>query len=81
MHERNGFKCSPSQLHVQCHTCAKLMANRDDPSLHQYCVLCTTNFCNLYFPPCARSGVKLDLIKNKRSAVKIDAELLRGNKF
>jgi len=49
------------------------MANRDDPDLHQYCVICTTNFCNLYFPPCSRSGVKLELLKNKKSGVKIDA--------
>lgn len=58
---------------MACHTCGKLMANRDDPDLHQYCVICTTNFCNLYFPPCSKTGVKLDLLKNKRGAVKIDA--------
>ena len=32
-------------------------------------------------PPCARSGAKLELLSKKRAGVKIDAELLRGNKF
>jgi hypothetical protein len=59
LHERDGFKCKADQIHIACHTCGKLMANRDDVSFHQYCVLCTTNYCNLYYPPCSRSGVKL----------------------
>lgn len=57
------------------------MANRDDPALHQSCVICTSNFCNLYYPPCAKTGVKLEVLKNRRANVKIDAELLRGNKY
>lgn len=48
------------------------MANRDDLSFNQSCAICTTNFCNFYLPPCSKTGVKLDFIKNKREGVKID---------
>lgn len=36
-------------------------------------------FCNLYYPPCSSSGVKLAIVKDKRSIVKIDKEILRSN--
>jgi|JI7StandDraft_1071085.scaffolds.fasta_scaffold213430_1 hypothetical protein len=72
MTARNGFQCATGQKHINCFTCAKLMADRGDRKLHQYCVLCTQNFCNLYFPPCARSGVKLQLLESRRGESKID---------
>ncbi len=81
MTARNGFQCDAHQKHFSCFTCGKLMANRDDRSLHQNCILCTQNFCNLYFPPCSRSGVKLQLLETRKGESKIDAELLRANKF
>lgn len=81
MTARNGFQCSSSQRHITCFTCGKLMADRADRAQHQYCVLCTQNFCNLYFPPCARSGIKLQLLESRKGESKIDAELLRANKF
>lgn len=77
---RNGFRCSSKQIHIRCHTCGKLLPQRDDSSLNQHCALCSTTFCNLYYPPCIQSGAKLTLLKNRRNSVKIDAELLRGNK-
>lgn len=77
---RNGFRCSERQVHVGCHTCGKLIAQRDDPPLQQCCSLCTTYYCNLYFPPC-KLGAKLTKLKECREKCKIDAELLRGNKF
>ena len=57
------------------------MAQRDDPDLHQSCALCTTYYCNLYFPPCKPGGTKLHLISDKRGASKIDAQVMRGNIF
>lgn len=81
MTERNGFRCGARQNHVACITCAKLIAQRDDPSLHQNCLLCTSYFCNLYYPPCAKSGIKLKLLNNRRGDCKIDADLLRANQF
>jgi hypothetical protein len=62
MTARNGFQCAAGQKHIACFTCGKLMADRSDRKLHQSCILCTQNFCNLYFPPCSRSGIKLQLI-------------------
>ena len=55
---RNGFRCSATQVHVGCHTCGKLIPQRDDPSLNQCCAICTTYYCNLYYPPC-KVGIKL----------------------
>lgn len=40
MVQRNGFKCSATQTHVSCSNCKKLLAARDDDSLHQNCVIC-----------------------------------------
>ena len=77
---RNGFRCGDGQAHVGCHTCGKLIAQRDDPDLHQCCAICTTYYCNLYFPPC-KPGTKLHLLADKRAACKIDAQLMRGNNF
>lgn len=62
MAARNGFQCATGQKHMACFTCGKLMADRADKNLHQFCVLCTQNFCNLYYPPCSRSGIKLQLV-------------------
>ena len=81
MAERNGFRCSARQNHVPCITCGKLVAQRDDPSLHQNCILCTNYFCNLYYPPCAKTGVKLKLLNSKRGDCKIDSDLLRSNQY
>ena len=80
MNERNGFRCATSQRHTRCFTCGKMMADREDKNMHQYCVLCTQYCCNLYYPPCG-VGVKLSLLKNRRNECKIDADLMRGNKF
>lgn len=77
---RNGFRCTSSQVHVNCITCGKLMAQRSDSSLHQNCILCTNYFCNLYFPPCSKTGIKLKLVSNRRDECKIDADLLRSNR-
>ena len=38
------------------------MAQRNDPALHQSCVLCEQFFCNLYYPPCSSVGVKLGTV-------------------
>ena len=76
---RNGFQCSSTQVHVGCFTCAKLIAQRDDADLKQSCPLCTNYFCNLYYPPC-KPGVHLQLLKNRKDSVKIDSDLLRGNR-
>lgn len=73
MTARNGFQCGASQRHVACFTCGKLIADRADTSLHQYCVLCNQNFCNLYYPPCSKSGLKLQLLESRRGNLKIDA--------
>lgn len=62
MAARNGFQCAATQRHISCFTCGKLMADRANRDLHQYCVLCSQNFCNIYFPPCSKAGVKLQLI-------------------
>lgn len=78
---RNGFQCAPTQRHVPCLTCAKLIADRNDPSLHQSCVLCTQYFCNLYYPPCVKNGVKLQLVQNRKGESNINKEVLRGNQF
>lgn len=77
---RDGFQCSATQVHVGCHTCGKLIAQRDDPDLNQCCAICTTYYCNLYYPPC-KVGTKLVRLEDRREGCKIDAELLRGNKF
>lgn len=61
-----------------CHTCGKLIAQRDDPALRQCCAICTTYFCNLYYPPC-KPGTKLQLLQDRRESCKIDPALLRGN--
>lgn len=57
------------------------MAQRDEPGIKQCCVLCTTYFCNLYYPPCAKIGTKLQLVSARRESCQIDVELLRGNSF
>ena len=64
--ERNGFKCSARQNHIGCITCGKMIAIRDSPALHQSCLLCTQYFCNLYFPPCSKTGVKLKLVNSRK---------------
>lgn len=81
MSTRNGFRCPPDQRHVSCLTCGKNMPDRADKSLHQFCVICNQYYCNLYYPPCAFSGVKLSLISNHRSEVRIDREVVRANNF
>ena len=78
---RAGFQCSSTQIHSACSTCGKLIASRDDPDLHQTCILCTQSFCNLYYPPCTTRGVHLRLITDRRDSCKIDSDLLRGNRF
>ena len=70
---RNGFQCLPTQVHIACFTCGKLMAQRNDPNLHQSCILCTNNFCNIYYPPCSTSGIHLNLIKDKKNETRIDS--------
>ena len=77
---RNGFQCPATQNHVGCHTCGKLIAQRNDPALYQCCTLCTTYYCNIYFPPC-KAGSKLNRLIDCKDKSKIDADLLRGNKF
>ena len=77
---RDGFRCSATQTHVGCHTCGKLIAQRNDPTLFQCCTLCTTYYCNIYFPPC-KSGAKLNKLTDCRDKCKIDVDLMRGNKF
>lgn len=77
---RNGFQCTATQNHVACHTCGKLIAQRNDPALFQCCTLCTTYYCNIYYPPC-KAGAKLNKLTDCRDKCKIDTELLRGNKF
>lgn len=72
MASRNGFQCAVGQKHVGCLTCGKLMADRDDRSLHQNCVLCTQYFCNLYYPPCSKTGIKLKKLSTFRNEAKID---------
>lgn len=62
---RDGFQCSATQVHIGCHTCGKLIAQRDDPALDQCCAICTTYFCNLYFPPC-KAGSKLLKLTDRR---------------
>lgn len=57
------------------------MADRDDRSLNQSCVLCTQHFCNLYYPPCSKTGIKLKKLSALRNEAKIDKELLRANTF
>ena len=66
MNIRNGFQCGSGQRHTPCMNCGKLIADRDDKSLHQNCVLCTNFYCNIYYPPCKKSGIKLKLIRNRR---------------
>ena len=77
---RNGFQCSSTQVHVGCHTCGKLVAQRNDPSLFQCCTICTTYYCNIYYPPC-KAGAKLNKLVDCKDKCKIDADLMRGNKF
>jgi E3 ubiquitin-protein ligase CHFR len=81
MVERNKFKCSPSQAHVTCSNCRKLIAARDDDSLQQRCVICEEYFCNLYFPPCKSSGNKLTLVSERFRSAKIDKDNFRGNDY
>ncbi len=80
MVSRNGFRCTSSQLHVGCHNCAKLIPLRNDPALRQCCVICTTYYCNLYYPPC-KTGHKLIELDQRKESCKIDPDVLRGNKF
>jgi E3 ubiquitin-protein ligase CHFR len=56
------------------------MAQRDDPALFQCCTLCTTYYCNIYYPPC-KAGAKLTKLVDCKEKCKIDAVLLRGNTF
>jgi hypothetical protein len=76
---RNGFQCAPGQVHVNCVTCGKAIAQRPDPALAQSCLLCDQFFCNLYNPPCATMGVKLARVVNHESEVRIDDNTFRGN--
>ena len=62
---RDGFQCAATQVHVGCHTCGKLIAQRDDPALLQNCTICTTYYCNLYYPPC-KVGAKLTKLEDRR---------------
>lgn len=66
MTARNGFQCGSTQRHVGCMNCGKLIADRNDNSLHQSCLLCTQFYCNLYYPPCNKTGIKLKLIKDRK---------------
>lgn len=66
MTARNGFQCSRTQKHVNCMNCGKLIADRSDNSLNQSCMLCTQFYCNLYYPPCKKTGIKLKKIKDRK---------------
>lgn len=70
---RDGFQCTATQIHIACLSCGKLIARRDDPTLNQSCLLCTNYFCNMYYPPCTSTGVKLNTIASRKNDVRIDA--------
>lgn len=78
---RNGFRCSTTQDHVNCVTCRKLMARRDDPSLRQQCCICEQYHCNLYYPPCSASGNKLLPFKDHGRRCMIDKKFFRDNEY
>ena len=81
MTERNGFRCGPDKTMWRASLTVSLSPKGTILPLHQNCLLCTSYFCNLYYPPCAKSGIKLKLFSKRRGDCKIDAELLRTNQF
>ncbi|KAK4756483.1 hypothetical protein SAY87_006610 [Trapa incisa] len=44
-----GFLCSLNTVHLQCHTCRRLMPYRSGINVPQYCVGCEKAFCGPYW--------------------------------
>ncbi|XP_020588331.1 E3 ubiquitin-protein ligase CHFR [Phalaenopsis equestris] len=47
--ELEGFKCSQTTAHLQCHKCSGRMPSRPDIGVPQHCLGCNRAFCGAYW--------------------------------
>ncbi|KAG0470975.1 hypothetical protein HPP92_015521 [Vanilla planifolia] len=48
--ELEGFRCSQTTVHLQCHDCGGRMPSRADMGVPQHCMGCDRTFCGAYWP-------------------------------
>jgi len=75
------YKCKPGAHHLMCVNCFKPFPDRK-ATHKQQCVICTQDFCNLYFK-CGGSarGNRLEELKNHNVLPVIPDDFYRGNKY